>query len=226
MASTRSSSVIDGAGPLGHPQRLAVLEQVDHLADEHLEVLARLVAERRAQRHQPADVAVVVGAEHDQAAVEAALLLVDVVGRVTGDVGALAVGLDDHPVLVVAVLLGADPQRTVLLVGVAHLGEPLDGPVDGTGLVQVVLVEVDVEVHAEVVQGLLDLVEHHVDADGAEDLLRLVVGQVEDVGPLRDDRVRDLADVRHRRSRPRASARPSRWPAATARTGRSGRRGR
>ena len=29
----------DGAGPLGHPQRLAVAEQVDHLADQDLEVL-------------------------------------------------------------------------------------------------------------------------------------------------------------------------------------------
>ena len=114
----------------------------------------RLVAEGRAQRHQPADVPVVVGAEHDQAAVEAALPLVEVVGRVAGDVGALAVGLDDHPVLVVAELLGAEPQRAVLLVGVAHLGEPLDRAVDRAGLVQVVLVEVDVEVDAEVVQGL------------------------------------------------------------------------
>ena len=75
----------------------------------------------------------------------------------------------------------AQPERAVLLVGVAELGEPLDGPLDGAGLVQVVLVEVDVEVDAEVVQALLDLGEHQLDALGAEDLLRLVVGQVEDV---------------------------------------------
>ena len=154
----------DGAGALGHPQRLAVLEQVDHLADQDLEVLARGVAEGGAHRHHPADVAVVVGAEHDEAAVEAALALVEVVGQVAGEVGPLAVGLDDHPVLVVAELLGAQPERAVLLVGVAQLGEPLDGALDGADSVQVVLVEVDVEVDAEVVQALLDLGEHQLDA--------------------------------------------------------------
>ena len=39
----------DGARPLAHPDRLAVLDQVDHLADEDLEVHARGVAERRAR---------------------------------------------------------------------------------------------------------------------------------------------------------------------------------
>jgi hypothetical protein len=56
----------DGAGPLGHPQRLRRREQVDHLADQDLEVDAGVVAERRRHRLHPADVAVVVGAEHDQ----------------------------------------------------------------------------------------------------------------------------------------------------------------
>ena len=73
---------------LAHPHDRAVAEQVDHLADDDLEVLAGGVAERGAHRHQPADVAVVVGAEQDQAAVEAALALVEVVGEVAGEVGA------------------------------------------------------------------------------------------------------------------------------------------
>ena len=51
---------------------------------------------------QPADVAGVVGAEHDQDAVEAPLALVEVVGQVAGDVRRNAVALDDDPVLVVA----------------------------------------------------------------------------------------------------------------------------
>ena len=49
--------------------------------------LPGLVAERGAHRHHPADVPVVVGAEHDEAAVEAALPLVEVVGEVAGEVG-------------------------------------------------------------------------------------------------------------------------------------------
>ena len=37
----------DGAGALAHPHRLAVLDEVDHLADEHLEVTSGVVAEAR-----------------------------------------------------------------------------------------------------------------------------------------------------------------------------------
>ena len=79
----------DRAGALAHPERLAAAQQVDQLADEDLEVDPRGVAERGAHRHHPADVAGVVGAEHDEAAVEAALALVEVVGEVAGDVGRL-----------------------------------------------------------------------------------------------------------------------------------------
>ena len=121
----------DVAGALAHPHDRAVAEQVDHLADDDLEVHAGLVAERRAQRHHPADVAVVVGAEQDDAPVEAALPLVEVVRRVAGDVGAVTVGLDDHAVLVVAELLGAQPHRAVLLVDVAELAQPRDRPLGG-----------------------------------------------------------------------------------------------
>ena len=150
--------------------------------------LPGLVAERGAHRHHPADVAVVVGAEHDEAAVEAALPLVEVVGEVAGEVGRLAVGPDDDPVLVVAELLGGEPEGAVGLVGVAQLGEPLDGRVDGAALVQVVLVEVDVEVDPEVVEGLLDLVEHQLDAVLAERLLRARRRAGRDLGLRRDDR--------------------------------------
>ena len=123
------------------------------------------------------------------------LALVEVVGEVAGEVGAVAVGPDDHPVLVVAVLLGAQPERTVLLVGVPELGQPVDGLLHRAAGVQVVLVEVDVEVDAELVEALLDLREHHRDALGAEDLLRLVVGKVQDAGVLGQHRLRDVVDV-------------------------------
>ena len=65
------------------------------------------------------DVAVVVGAEHVDQALEAALELVPVVGDVGGEVGRLAVGADQDPVLVVAEVGRAQPERALALVGVA-----------------------------------------------------------------------------------------------------------
>ena len=108
-----------------------------------------LVAERLRHRHQAADIAVVVGAEHDDVCVEAALALVEVVAEVARDVGGLAVGADDDAVAVVAELGGAQPDGAVLLEDVAQLAEALDGALDRARLVQVVLVEVHVEVDAE-----------------------------------------------------------------------------
>ena len=172
----------DRAGALAHAQRLAVLQQVDHLADQDLEVDPGLVAERGAHRHHPRHVAVVVSAEHDDRPVEPALTLVEVVGQVARDVGRLPVGLDDDPVLVVAVVGGAQPACAVALVHLAELVEPGDRAVDGTGVVQVVLVEVDVEVDPEVVQALLDLPEHPLDALGPEGLGGLGVRQLRRTG--------------------------------------------
>ena len=51
--------------------------------------------------------------------------------------------------------------------------------VDRAGVVQRLLVEPDVEVGAELVQRALDLVEHQPDADPAEHLVALGVGQVQ-----------------------------------------------
>ena len=118
----------------------------------------------------------VVGAEHVDAQVESALPLVQVVGEVTGDVGRVAVALDDDAVLVVAVFRCAQPGCAVLLVNgavVAQFGDRLLDPAAG---VHRVFVGVDVEVGAELVQGLFDVGEHQVHADGAEGLA-LVLGR-------------------------------------------------
>ena len=116
----------DRARPLAHPHRLAVLDEVDHLPDQHLHH-RRVVAERRRNGFQPSDVAVVVGAEHVDAQVEAAGALVEEVGDVARDVGGLAVRLDDRPVLVVAVLAGGEPPGAVVEIEFAGGLEPLDG---------------------------------------------------------------------------------------------------
>ena len=189
-----------GAGALGHPDGLAGGHEVDHLPDEDLEVHVRGVAERGAHRHHPADVPVVVGPEHDDHPVEPALALVQVVRQVARDVGGLAVGLDDHPVLVVAEVRGAQPRRAVGLEDVAQLAQAGDGALDRPGLVEGVLVEVHLEVDPEAVQRRLDLAEHELDAACAEDLLRDVVGQGERVrlaclAAAREHGVGDVGDV-------------------------------
>ncbi len=63
----------------------------------------------------------VVGAPQIDEVVEAAHHLVVVVGHVAHEVGGLAVALDEHAVLVVAQIGGAEPQGAVLLVEVALL---------------------------------------------------------------------------------------------------------
>ena len=79
------------AGPLAHPYRLPVPDQVHQLSDEDLEVAVGVVTEAGGHGPHAADVPVVVGAEHDHDPVEAALPLVQVVRAVGGEVGPVAV---------------------------------------------------------------------------------------------------------------------------------------
>ena len=74
----------------------------------------------------------VVGAPDVDDVVDA-LELIPVIGNVGGEVGVLAIGLDQDAVLVVAQVGGAEPQGTVLGVEVAHLVELLKSAVDGGG---------------------------------------------------------------------------------------------
>ena len=157
--------------------------------------VAGILAESGGDGLEPGDVAVVVGAEHVDAQVESALALVEVVGDIGGHVGGLAVALDDDAVLVVAKVGGAQPDCAVLLVDAAGLAKFGDGLLDPAGAVHRVFVGVDVEVGAEVVQRLLDVGEHQVDADGAERLAHLVVGQAQRVGLLGEHLSGDLLDV-------------------------------
>ncbi len=96
--STSSSQGDDRAGPLDCSRTSSSPAQDLHqLADEHLDVVVRVVADAGRHGLEPADVAVVVGAEQVDADVEPALPLVDVVGGVGGEVGQLAVAADAAP---------------------------------------------------------------------------------------------------------------------------------
>ena len=71
----------------------------------------------------PGDVAVVIGAPDVDLAIEAALALALVVGDVRGEVGVLAIGADQHTVLVVAEVCRAQPQRALAPIRAPLLGE-------------------------------------------------------------------------------------------------------
>ena len=128
--------------------------------------------------------------------------LVQVVREIAGDVGRLAVALDHDAVLVVAKIAGAQPGCAVLLVDVAGARAAVAmACVDPAAGVHRVFVGVDVEVGAELVQRLLDVGEHQVDADLAEDLLLLVVGQAQRVGSFVQRPARRCRRCRRPRSR-------------------------
>ena len=110
-------------------------------------------------RAQPVDIAVVVGAEHVDAPVEAPLPLVDVVGGVCGEVGRLTVAADQHAVLVVTEVGGPQPERTLLLEQMTLRAQNIDRVLDRTGLVQRALREPHVEGHAEAGEAVLHLLQ-------------------------------------------------------------------
>ena len=101
------------AAALRHLRPLAAFDDVDEVHDQRLEALG-VGAERGDRGPHPRHVAVVVGAEHVDQPAEAALQLVPVVGDVGGEVGRLAVGADQDPVLVVAEVGGAQPEGAVV----------------------------------------------------------------------------------------------------------------
>ena len=183
------------AGPLGQLDLLAAAGDLDQLADEHLDVVVHVVAGAGRDRPQPVDVAVVVGAEQVDAQVEAARALVDVVGGVGGEVGVVAVGLDEDAVLVVAEVRRAQPHGPVELVDVTLLDELLQAALDRTGLVERPLGVPDVEVRPEEREHLLLLLELEGVGRLAERDQLLVVGQVHDVGLRDHDRGGEVEDV-------------------------------
>ena len=127
--------LVEGDEAPGALRHLALLE-VDHLVKDDHQLLG-VEAQRADRRLHARHVAVVVGAPHLDHAVEPALLeAAQQVAEVRGEVGRLAVGADDHAVLVLrqhllaeAVLLlqgRPEPQRAVALLEVAGLAQPLD----------------------------------------------------------------------------------------------------
>jgi len=122
---------------------------VHELQQRDLEAV-RVGAERGDRRLHPRDVAVVVGAEHVDHAVVAALELLLVVGDVGGEVRRLAGRPHEHAVLVVAERRRPQPERAVRAVQVPLLLQAGERAVDRArrALVERTLGEPAVEVDA------------------------------------------------------------------------------
>ena len=136
-----------------------------------------------------------VRAEEVDGRVEAPGALVDVIGRVGREVRHLAVGLDEHPVLVVAEVGGAQPCGPVELEDVPLLAQPFHATLHGTRVVQRALGVPRVEVRAEELEHLLLLRK----LQGVRRLAKrdelLVLWQGEELRMLGDDARGEVRDV-------------------------------
>ena len=159
--------IVDGhhiAGALRHAHCLAVLQHVDELADKNLHVFARFVAECGAHGHHAADIAVMVGTQHvngDVCRIVVTMTLVAIVSNISCEIRVVAVGLDNHTILVVTMLGGFEPGCAILFVNVAAFTQIGDRLVDFAIGIQAVLMEPHVEIHTEILHGFADFVEHH-----------------------------------------------------------------
>ena len=116
------------AGALGEFYLLAPLHHRHHLVQHVRRVVPRNAGSRhRAERLQsgthPRHRAVMIRSLHIDRVRESALPLGDVVGDVRHEISVAAVGFPHHPILVVAVVGGPEPQRAVLFVGLARGSE-------------------------------------------------------------------------------------------------------
>ena len=82
--------------------------------------------------------------------------LVEVIGDVGGEVGALSVGAHEHPVLLVAVGGRVEPERPVSFVGFAALAQDLEHARDGPRGDELALGEPAIEHHPETCEVVAD----------------------------------------------------------------------
>ena len=152
------------AAALGHRGYLAALDEVDELQQRELDRVG-IAPERLHRRLHRAHVGRVVGPDRYELELEPALALVVHVGDVRSEVGGLAVGADDHPVLVVAEARRPQPHRALGVVDVADLLEPRQRALQlarGT-LVERSLAEENVEPDPVAIERRLDLGQQQVD---------------------------------------------------------------
>ena len=127
--------------------------------------------------------------------VETAAELLGHVPDVGGEIGRLAVRAEDHPILVVAEIGRAEPDRAVLLVDVAAFAQPLDRPRDPALIVQARLARPDIEPDTEAGQARLDALADATGGPASELAVRVGVGQCRGQPDVVGHRRRQLVDV-------------------------------
>ncbi len=153
--------------PLRHSRALAALHQAYELHDRRL-VQIGVVTQRLDRCPHPRHVAVVIGSDRIDHPLRPPFQLVPVVGDVGGEVGRLAVGAHEHPILVVAKLSRPQPDRALALVDVTPPAQMLDRRLDLGALVQGALREPGVEAHPEALQGCLYPLAHRLGTASGE----------------------------------------------------------
>ncbi len=107
---------LDGAtGAFRHLDRLAILQQVDLLHDQHLETILRITQSHERRLHA-GDVAVVIRPPQIVQLDKIAVVFVDVIGDIDEKVGRLAFFGHQDPILFIAELRRAEPFGPVLLI--------------------------------------------------------------------------------------------------------------
>ena len=144
---------------LAHGYALATAEQAHELDQARLEAITRLT-----HRHQRAaharHIAMVIRAEHINQACEAAFALAQVIGEIRCEIRTLAIGADQHTVLVIAVAAGAEPHGPVLAIELAPCLELIERVLDRAAAHQLTLGIPTVELDAEGRQILADVGQH------------------------------------------------------------------
>ena len=169
-----------GAGALRNLDFFAVLHDGDHLVQHVVGVALRDTHVDRLQAGAHArDGAVVVAALDIDGLHEAALPFHQVIRDVRHEIRVGAVRLAHDAVLVVAEVGGAQPQRAILLIGVARLDQGVHRAVDLAVRVQRGFQVVIVEFHAEGLQVDILLVAQVGDGERADriDVVDVAVGR-------------------------------------------------
>ena len=143
-ASTRSSSSTRVPARFDRRTSSPPRTRLHELSEDDLELVG-LVPERLDARLEARHVAMVVGAPDVDEQVEAAVVLVPVVGDVGQEVGGLPVRLHEDAVLVVAEVRRAQPGGTVLLEHHPAVPEIVEGGADLAGVGQRLLARPRVE---------------------------------------------------------------------------------
>ena len=104
-------------GTFGHLDRLSITKQGDHLEQHDFKVI-RVVAQEFHGGLQTDDIAVVVSAPDINQFVVPTVDFISYIGNIGAEIGRNAIGTNDHPVFVVPVLGGPEPEGAVFFVHV------------------------------------------------------------------------------------------------------------